>query len=352
MTMPALIALTTPIPCTTGDLVTATDATEVPPDAFAALLAGVAAVPLTVLTPVPTEEPAPAAESGGVPAVAMPVLRPPALVRPSHADAATRAVPATPAQPGGAGQRAIPAIPAVPAVPAQHTAPTPPTPQPAPVDEVADPPVGVPVEVPGIEDAVLVPTTAVAPERIRHPHGRDHVHTDHRHLDVPAAAVAAPVPAPATTAEAVAVPPQAGPTEVGRTHHVRPALLEAAKHLKTEGGRTSLVIRLDPPELGAVLVRLTVKDGQVDVQLRTPDLAARSDLQAQQLDVQQVLREQGLDLSSFDVAHGDVLSQTPNDDRQTPDRGTPRRRSTADGAASTAHVMDDVARPQPAGTWL
>jgi hypothetical protein len=140
----------------------------------------------------------------------------------------------------------------------------------------------------------------------------------------------------------------------GPTHAVRPALVEAARHLKTEGGRTSLLIRLDPPELGAVLVRLTVKDGLVDVQLRTPDLAARGDLQAQQADVQQVLKEQGLDLSSFDVSHGETFTpqDPPPGGRQTPDRATPRQLVSADGHASTAHVMDDVPRPQSAGTWL
>jgi flagellar hook-length control protein FliK len=141
-------------------------------------------------------------------------------------------------------------------------------------------------------------------------------------------------------------------TVQGPTRHVRPALLEAAKHLKTEGGRTSLVIRLDPPELGAVLVRLTVHHGQVDIQLRTPDLAARGDLQAQAFDVKQVLHEQGLDLASFEVAHGDVLSHSGSSDQETPDRATPRPRANADGRSSTAHVMDDVPSPQPAGTWL
>jgi flagellar hook-length control protein FliK len=132
---------------------------------------------------------------------------------------------------------------------------------------------------------------------------------------------------------------------------VQPALVEAARHLRSEGGRTSLVIRLDPPELGAVLVRLTVKDGQVDVQLRTPDLAARSDLQAQSYDVQQVLRDQGLDLASFDVSHGEVFAGR-QDEQQTPDRATPRHLPGADGRPSTAHVTDDVPGPQPAGTWL
>jgi hypothetical protein len=166
-----------------------------------------------------------------------------------------------------------------------------------------------------------------------------------------------PVAVPVSTTPTLSTAPvtSESPQAVGDTgpaRHVRPALLEAARHLKTEGGRTSLVIRLDPPELGAVLVRLTVRDGQVDVQLRTPDAAARSDLQAQSFDVQQVLREQGLDLSSFDVRHGESFTAGDRPAGETPDRGTPRRGTRADGQPHTSHVMDDVSRPQSAGTWL
>ena len=133
-------------------------------------------------------------------------------------------------------------------------------------------------------------------------------------------------------------------------NHVKPALVEAARGLRHEGGgRTSLVVRLDPPELGAVLVRLTVQDGRVDVTLRTPDLAARADLQDQSYDVQQVLREQGFDLSSFDVAQGDVL---PDGWGDAPDRGTPERSRRADGHPDHSPVTDDGSSPEPSGTWL
>ena len=152
-----------------------------------------------------------------------------------------------------------------------------------------------------------------------------------------------------TPVQSVPVAAAAAPDQTTSSRHVQPVILEAVRGLRSEGGRTSLVVRLDPPELGAVLVRLTVRDGQVDVTLRTPDLVARGDLQAQSFDIQQVLREQGLDLASFDVAHGDVLEQQERQERQTPDRGTPRRPGSADGSGS---VTDDVSRLQPAGTWL
>jgi chemotaxis protein MotD len=183
--------------------------------------------------------------------------------------------------------------------------------------------------------------------------------------EAPVVPVVVEDPAPAVPApDAALVPPQVAPTTapaaaaaterphgVGPAKHVQPAVLEAARGLRHEGGgRTSLVVRLDPPELGAVLVRLTVQDGRVDITLRTPDLVARNDLQAQQYDVQQVLRDQGFDLSSFDVAHGDVF---PGNQGDSPDRGTPQRSRGADGRVDDhAPVMDDGLAPEPSGTWL
>jgi chemotaxis protein MotD len=165
----------------------------------------------------------------------------------------------------------------------------------------------------------------------------------------------AAAPLAATTAVAAAQPPAPAalteqPAPVGATRHVQPAVVEAASSLRHEGGgRTSLVVRLDPPELGAVLVRLTVQDGRVDVQLRTPDLAARADLQAQSYDVQQVLREQGFDLSSFEVTYGDVFSSAQGD---APDRGTPQHARPADGRTGDPRVTDDADLPDRSGTWL
>jgi flagellar hook-length control protein FliK len=158
----------------------------------------------------------------------------------------------------------------------------------------------------------------------------------------------APVTATAPNQQPAAVD---APHATKATRHVQQAVLEAARGLRHEGGgRTSLVVRLDPPELGAVLVRLTVQDGRVDVQLRTPDLAARADLQSQSYDVQQVLRDQGFDLSSFDVAHGDVF---PGNQGDSPDRGTPQRSHRADGRLDDHHpVTDDGPATEPSGTWL
>ena len=173
-------------------------------------------------------------------------------------------------------------------------------------------------------------------------------------VEAPVVPVVVEDPAPVAAAPDVAAATQVAPTTAPAAPAApaaQPAVLEAARGLRHEGGgRTSLVVRLDPPELGAVLVRLTVQDGRVDVQLRTPDLVARNDLQAQQRDVQQVLRDQGFDLSSFDVTHGDVL---PGNKGDSPDRGPPQRSRRADGAMDDHHsVMDDGPAPEPSGTWL
>jgi chemotaxis protein MotD len=165
--------------------------------------------------------------------------------------------------------------------------------------------------------------------------------------DVPPLAPAPPTVTPLPAPE----PPRVAVSE-GPAQRVLPAVVDAARHLRAEGGRTSLVVRLDPPELGAVVVRLTVQDGRVDVTLRTPDLAAAGDLQAQSSDVQQVLRDHGLDLASFDVAQGGGLldgALGEGGSRPSPDRATRRGAGAADGADT---VTDDVAGPQPAGTWL
>lgn len=343
-----------------------------PPDAFAALLAGVVAAPATPPsesgTTVPDHTP-------GTTGPRTPVLDAPPGWPPTRLPQAL--VPGRPVTPAGTAPD-VPVIPGAAPTPVTTTTVTASTLPPAPA-RPADPAGPVPARA----GSTVVPTltTTAAPDPgaeqvvrtapVHAEHGRVPEPGHHRlrpqELDVPRRTADGPVPTGLTPVNPVAAPePLAAPTaptgtaavgETGATRHVRPAIVEAARHLRSEGGRTSLVVRLDPPELGAVLVRLTVKDGQVDVQLRTPDLAARSDLQAQSFDVQQVLREQGLDLSSFDVAHGDVLgnptgSSQPQGGRQTPDRATPRTSGGADGPATTAVVMDDVPSPQPAGTWL
>jgi chemotaxis protein MotD len=241
-----------------------------------------------------------------------------------------------------------------------ETAPTEPL-HPAPAPSALDAP-GHVERAETASHGTAVRAVTPAAEQAPRPDGVGHAvpATAHAAVDADAPVTPADVP-PATPPQVVEAAPVTAPTSpsaptrpdatpVTSTHHVRPALVEAARGLRHEGGgRTSLVVRLDPPELGAVLVRLTVQDGRVDVTLRTPDLAARADLQAQSYDVEQVLRDQGFDLASFDVQHGDVLSGGHGD---APDRGTPERSRRADGHPAHPPVTDDGPAPEPDGTWL
>jgi hypothetical protein len=285
----------------------------------------------------------------------------PPPVLPIGLDSPTPAEPSTVSGPG-----ALPSLPPV-ASPVVWTATT----QRAAVAEVVATPVG---DAPATAPVLTPPTAAAAGPEARVPQVHEpagpmarqsaaeapptKAAAEHPSTDAPADPRQTAVPdlgahlSDVTAAAQQLVPDKRveAPGETGIARHVQPAVVEAARGLRHEGGgRTSLVVRLDPPELGAVLVRLTVQHGRVDVQLRTPDLAARSDLQAQSYDLQQVLREQGFDLRSFDVGHGDVFGDRSED---VPDRGTPQQRRGADGGQGNSHVTDDAPAPEPSGTWL
>jgi flagellar hook-length control protein FliK len=143
----------------------------------------------------------------------------------------------------------------------------------------------------------------------------------------------------------------------GPALQVRPAVAELARGLRDAGGgRASLVVRLDPPELGPVLVRLTVHNGSVDVSLRATEAAAGTGLLSATSSVRDTLREHGLDLSSFDVQTGGGDAGAAGDgDRSgsAPDRGTGRRGRPADVPTGSPTARRT---PTPdgadAGTWL
>jgi flagellar hook-length control protein FliK len=320
---------------------------QTPTDAFALLLAALAGgiavpVPGVVVPQQPQAEQAPTDPAGAIGAVAAPASLPAASPVVWEATTQRSHVPAVdaPAVPGPTAP-APPALgldaPAPPSSATTTTAATAATAT-AATTEVVAPGRRAPLQEEPAPAAVTLdeptPAAPLVPE-----------------TTAPASAAPVVATAAAVTAATATQPIADGPAPAS-THRVQPAVLEAARGLRDEGGgRTSLVVRLDPPELGAVVVRLTVQDGRVDVQLRTPDVSARGDLQAQSFDVQRVLRDNGFDLTSFDVSHGDVPSGN-REDAKTPDRGTPQRQSTADGHAGNPRVTDDVTDPQAAGTWL
>ncbi len=169
---------------------------------------------------------------------------------------------------------------------------------------------------------------------------------------------------PAFGAPTVTTPGDAAPdVSVGSSPaQVQPAVAELARGLRdVGGGRASLVIRLDPPELGPVVVRLTVRDGRVDVQLRTGEAVAAVGLAQASAEVRSTLADYGLDLSSFDVEHAPMSAgagEQPDGRRASPDRATVHAAGSADrtagapgtgGPPGTATTSSDGA---PAATWL
>lgn len=289
-----------------------------------------AAVPLTAVPTVPT--------APGVPADLFAALL--TAAGPVAGAATPPELPAEPAKPAKPAEALGPEVGPVAAVIATALATATVAPAPLPV---AAAPV---VHAPGQVTAAGTPARSPAPGQVKAP-GTSAKQAAPGRLEK-VADVPVPVPA-APTAVAAAPPPVDPVAQTASTRTVPPAVAAAAKRLVHDGDRTSLVVRLDPPELGAVLVRMTVREGQVEMTLRAPDLAAQGGLLAQAPEIQQVLREAGLDLASFSVSYGELAQQQSQGRRETPERGTPRQHAGADG---TVPVTDDVPDPQPAGTWL
>ena|GEM_PF-2953871 len=316
---------------------------------------------LTSGTPAPSRIEAPGPTASAVHAVpVVPAVQAVPAVSPAPAAPGVPAAPAVPAVPAASAAPAVPALQAVPAIGALPAGPAGPAiPAVAAVPAVqAVPAAHVVTAAQPSDEPRPSPGVGEGPTAVRA------AHDPHEPIADPAPASGQALPAapvlPTLDRGRVDLVPGAGASASGSHRLPSPGLSDVAglaRALRAQGGgRSSLVLRLDPPELGAVLVRLTVQDGRVDVQLRTPDLAAKGHLQAASYDVGKVLREQGLDLGSFDVAHGDVLAGQQDrgeQRREQPERATRHPFTRADGAVSTPRVTDDVTTGRaPRGTWL
>ena len=174
------------------------------------------------------------------------------------------------------------------------------------------------------------------------------------------APVGAEAPAPTATADVAGVrvetsAPEPAERSEATVRAVRPAIAELARGLQSSGpGHASLVVRLDPPELGSVLVRVQVRDGGVSISCSTGDAGAVQALQLQQDDLVELLRGEGLDLESYAVReHGLGSSRDDSREPSSPQGGRGRRHEAGerpDGAGTDprpqAGDTDDTA------TWL
>jgi hypothetical protein len=95
--------------------------------------------------------------------------------------------------------------------------------------------------------------------------------------------------------------PQAPSAEAVAAPAVPARIAELAR--RPSGTTEQIVVRLDPPELGTVRITLTARGDQVHVTVRAETPEARAALDAQRDQVEDLLRGEGFDLSSFDVGH-------------------------------------------------
>lgn len=103
---------------------------------------------------------------------------------------------------------------------------------------------------------------------------------------------------------------------------LRTALRDRAANRRDDG--FELTIRLDPPELGAVRVRVFTQGDNVKITLHAENPEARAVLQDRRDDVKTLLRNEGFNLDAFDVE--------TNDSRQREPEQSNRRRATMPAA--------------------
>lgn len=71
--------------------------------------------------------------------------------------------------------------------------------------------------------------------------------------------------------------------------------------MMSQGDIKHATIRLDPPELGALDIKVTVHNDQTQVQITSPNPQVREALESQSVRLREILEQQGLNLSNLDV---------------------------------------------------
>jgi len=115
------------------------------------------------------------------------------------------------------------------------------------------------------------------------------------------------------------------------------AILRQSKFLTRPDGSTELRINLQPPELGAVTVRLTLHNDQLTARLHVDTVVAREIVEDLMNKVKESLAGDGLDLERFDVGLRDERNQQT--ERDTENQSAPSR----DGAKPEAVAKTSIA---------
>nr|PZN41976.1 MAG: hypothetical protein DIU70_05830 [Bacillota bacterium] len=89
-------------------------------------------------------------------------------------------------------------------------------------------------------------------------------------------------------------------SEPGLAEQVARAMERARLRVRPDG-ETQVRIRLEPPELGAIHLRLTLRDGQIHGQILAGRPEVRDALEAQKAELWSRLQEQGIQVGGFDV---------------------------------------------------
>jgi len=88
-----------------------------------------------------------------------------------------------------------------------------------------------------------------------------------------------------------------------------------------KGDMRHVVIRLDPPELGSMEVRVNVQQEQTQVQIVTPSTQVREALEQHSARLREALAEQGLNLSNLDVSDQQTQSESSENEEQRGEAG-------------------------------
>jgi len=122
-------------------------------------------------------------------------------------------------------------------------------------------------------------------------------------------------------------------------------IVQQGRMLTRPGGVSEVRIALHPPELGAIMLRLTLRDDRLHAEVQVEQPALRPIIEAMQHRVRQTLAGDGISLERFDVGlRGETGSQA---DRRLADPGaSPRPGDGASAGEGTPEVRPGDAGPR------